>query len=74
MLTNLRLAQIYAVFRLELKKTFFAKRGLWIYLLAFAPAALFLGHTIVQLRSHRPCDMGLDTNIFATVFHSSILG
>jgi ABC-type transport system involved in multi-copper enzyme maturation permease subunit len=68
MLTNLRLAQIYAVLRLELKKTFFAKRGLWIYLLAFAPAALFAGHTIVQLRIHRPCDMGLDTNIFATVF------
>jgi ABC-type transport system involved in multi-copper enzyme maturation permease subunit len=67
-LTNLRLAQIYAVFRLELKKTFFAKRGLWIYLLAFAPAALFAGHTIVQLRINRPCDMGLDTNIFATVF------
>ena len=37
MLTNLRLAQIYAVLRLELKKTFFARRGLWIYLLAFAP-------------------------------------
>src|SRR5207302_1307121 len=68
MLTNLRLAQIYAVFRLELKKTFFAKRGLWIYLLAFGPAILFAGHTIVQLKSHRPCDMGLDTNIFATVF------
>ncbi len=68
MLTNLRLAQIYAVMRLELKKTFFARRGLWIYLLAFSPVVLFAGHTIVQLRLQRPCDFGLDTNIFAGVF------
>jgi hypothetical protein len=32
--------QIVSVVRLELKKTFFSKRGLWIYLLAFAPVAL----------------------------------
>ena len=68
MLTNLRLAQIYAVMRLELKKTFFARRGLWIYLLAFSPVVLFAGHTIMQLRIQRPCDFGLDTNIFAGVF------
>ncbi|MGI8743441.1 MAG: hypothetical protein ACR2NN_12895 [Bryobacteraceae bacterium] len=68
MLTNLRLAQVYAVFRMELKKTFFARRGLWIYLLAFGPVFLFAGHTILQLRSGRPCDFGLDTNIFAGVF------
>ena len=68
MLTNLRLAQIYAVMRLEFKKTFFARRGLWIYLLAFSPVALFAGHTIMQLRLQRPCDFGLDTNIFAGVF------
>lgn len=68
MLTNLRLAQIYAVVRMELRKTFFARRGLWIYLLAFAPVLVFAGHTILQLRSGRPCDFGLDTNIFAGVF------
>lgn len=68
MLTNLRLAQIYAVMRLELKKTFFARRGLWIYLLAFSPVVLFAGHTIMQLRLQRPCDFGMDTNIFAGVF------
>ncbi len=42
-------AQIRAVVRLELRKTFFARRGLWIYLLALAPVALFLAHTLVQL-------------------------
>lgn len=32
--------------RLEMKKTFFARRGLWVYLLALAPAVLFLGRSI----------------------------
>jgi len=35
-------AQIKSVIRLEMRKTFFAKRGIWVYLLALAPAALFL--------------------------------
>jgi ABC-type transport system involved in multi-copper enzyme maturation permease subunit len=65
---NLWVAQIVAVIRLELKKTFFAKRGLWIYILAFLPLLLFGGHSIDAIRRHRPCDFGEDTNIFATVF------
>ena len=39
-------AQIIAIIRLEAKKTFFAKRGLWIYLLALMPVVLFVGHAI----------------------------
>jgi len=42
------IAQIKAVIRLELRKTFFARRGLWIYLLAFAPVALFTMQAIVE--------------------------
>jgi ABC-type transport system involved in multi-copper enzyme maturation permease subunit len=38
--------QLLAVIRLEMKKTFFARRGLWVYLLAAAPVLLFLGHSI----------------------------
>lgn len=45
-------AQVLAVIRLELKKTFFAKRGLWIYFLALAPAALFLAHSLVEIHLH----------------------
>lgn len=41
-------AQIKAVVRLEIKKTFFAKRGLWIYVLALLPLALFVGHALVD--------------------------
>jgi len=46
-MTRVWLVQILAVIRLEVKKTFFAKRGLWIYLLAFMPLALFVAHAIV---------------------------
>jgi ABC-type transport system involved in multi-copper enzyme maturation permease subunit len=44
------LRQILDVMRLELRKTFFARRGLWVYLLAFAPLLLFLAHSIYMPR------------------------
>jgi hypothetical protein len=40
------LRQILAVVRLEMGKTFFARRGLWVYLLAFAPVLLYAGRSI----------------------------
>ncbi len=40
-------AQIRAVIRLEMKKTFFARRGLWIYILALLPILLFVGHAVI---------------------------
>jgi ABC-type transport system involved in multi-copper enzyme maturation permease subunit len=46
------MAQIASVMRLELKKTFFSKRGLWVYALAFAPALLYLIHAIDVTRDH----------------------
>ncbi|HLJ14338.1 MAG TPA: outer membrane protein assembly factor BamE [Bryobacteraceae bacterium] len=47
--------QILAVLRLEMRKTFFARRGLWIYLLALAPVVLFAAHSIdvMQQRAQR---------------------
>jgi ABC-type transport system involved in multi-copper enzyme maturation permease subunit len=39
-------AEIQAVIRLEMRKTFFAKRGLWVYILALAPVLLFMGRAI----------------------------
>ncbi len=42
--------QIVSVVRLELKKTFFSKRGLWIYLLAFAPVALYMIYSVHATR------------------------
>jgi hypothetical protein len=40
-------AQIKAIVRLEMKKTFFARRGLWIYILALLPLLLFSAHGII---------------------------
>jgi len=52
-MTRLWWTQIRAVVRLEVKKTFFARRGLWIYLLALAPVGLFVLHAaIVANRAH----------------------
>jgi ABC-type transport system involved in multi-copper enzyme maturation permease subunit len=43
-------AQIKSVIRLEMRKTFFAKRGIWVYLLAMAPAALFFLDSTLVIR------------------------
>lgn len=45
-MTRLWWAQIKAVIRLEMKKTFFAKRGLWIYLVAALPVLLFVAYAV----------------------------
>lgn len=47
-------SQIKAVIRLELKKTFFARRGLWIYVIAALPVALFVAYAIAtSTQQHR---------------------
>jgi hypothetical protein len=43
--------QIVAVIRLEMRKTFFARRGLWVYLLALAPVLIWAVHAIDVSRS-----------------------
>jgi ABC-type transport system involved in multi-copper enzyme maturation permease subunit len=46
--------QIMAVLRLEIRKSFFARRGLWIYLLAALPLLMWGGHALnVQYRTER---------------------
>jgi len=61
-------AQILAILRLEMKKTFVNRLGLWIYFLALAPVLLYAFHTFVQLRNGRWGNLGEDTHIFASVF------
>jgi ABC-type transport system involved in multi-copper enzyme maturation permease subunit len=43
-------AQIKAVIRLEMRKTFFAKRGLWIYVVAALPVLLFIAYAVATSR------------------------
>jgi len=57
-MTRLWWAQVKAVIRLELKKTFFAKRGLWIYVLAALPVALFIVYAVVMSnQEHRTANL-----------------
>ena len=44
-------SQIRAVIRLEMRKTFFARRGLWVYLVALAPVLLFAGRDFDLMRT-----------------------
>ena len=43
-------AQMLAIVRLEIWKTFFSRRGLWIYLFALAPVLLFTANSIYAPR------------------------
>jgi hypothetical protein len=60
--------QIAAVIRLEIRKTFFSRRGLWVYLLALMPLLIFGGHSWERLYHHADCDFGRDTNVFAGIY------
>jgi ABC-type transport system involved in multi-copper enzyme maturation permease subunit len=68
---TLWLRQIIAIMRIDLRKTFFAKRGLWIYLLAFAPEVPMIGHWIFKpdpSGTYTADTLGQDVQIFAGIF------
>jgi ABC-type transport system involved in multi-copper enzyme maturation permease subunit len=60
-------SQFAAVLRIEIKKTLWMRRSIWIYLLAFAPAAMFGIHALTSPMG-RNCSLAEDTRIFAYVF------
>ena len=41
-----RARQAWTIARIELRRAFFARRGLWVYALALLPAVIFLGHAV----------------------------
>ena len=41
-----RASQAWTIARIELRRAFFAKRGLWVYALAALPALIFFGHAV----------------------------
>jgi ABC-type transport system involved in multi-copper enzyme maturation permease subunit len=47
------LSQMGLVIRLEMRKTFFSRRGLWVYLLALAPVLIFLGHSLSEINNRK---------------------
>ena len=61
--------QLGAVLRLEWRKTFFSKRGWWIYLLALGPVAICALHWLFEI--NRPSSghsLGDDSVIYAGMF------
>jgi hypothetical protein len=62
--------QMAGILRLELKKSFFARRGLWIYLLALGPLVLTIGHSVyTSARGFGPrCSIAEDSMVFAAMF------
>jgi ABC-type transport system involved in multi-copper enzyme maturation permease subunit len=49
-MTKLWWMQVKSIIRLEMKKTFLARRGLWIYILALLPVFLFAVHALIVFR------------------------
>jgi ABC-type transport system involved in multi-copper enzyme maturation permease subunit len=60
-------SQLGAVLRIELKKTLWMRRSIWIYLLAFAPALMFGLHALTSPNG-RNCNIQEDTQILAYAF------
>jgi hypothetical protein len=55
-----RAKQAWTIARVELRRAFFAKRGLWVYALALLPAVIFFAHGLdVKLRAERLTRRGL---------------
>src|SRR5581483_11909910 len=66
---NLWRHQIAAILRIDLAKTFLSKRGLWIYLLAIAPAVpMFLHGFFEGKHAQNGSDFGDDVQAFAAIF------
>ncbi|HTV57070.1 MAG TPA: hypothetical protein VMI06_19415, partial [Terriglobia bacterium] len=61
-------AQIWAVLRLEWKKSFLPRRGLWIYILAIAPVVIFAAGSAFNASKNLPVDAGENARMFAGIF------
>jgi hypothetical protein len=67
---NLWTRQLGAVLRLEWRKTFFSKRGWWIYLLALGPVVITALHWLFELgRPSSHHSLGDDSIAYAAMFH-----
>jgi ABC-type transport system involved in multi-copper enzyme maturation permease subunit len=64
---ELWVAQIASIIRIELKKTLFMRRSIWIYLVAFGPAAV-IGLHALNSPMGRYCSISEDTDVLARIF------
>jgi len=70
---SLAARQLAGVIRLELKKTFFTRRGWWVYFLALGPLGLNLIHTLGSLRRALFHGVTQDSFLFAGEFQTYFL-
>jgi ABC-type transport system involved in multi-copper enzyme maturation permease subunit len=64
---QLWLSQFGAILRIEIRKTLWMRRNIWIYLLSFAPTVMFGVHALTSPMG-RGTSIGEDTQVFAYVF------
>jgi ABC-type transport system involved in multi-copper enzyme maturation permease subunit len=64
---QLWIAQLGAIMSIELKRTLWMRRSIWIYLIALGPAFL-IGIHALNSPLGRYCTMGEDTNILADIY------
>lgn len=58
-MTKVRMRQAWAIARVEMRRAFLSKRGLWVYLLALLPAMIFLGNGFqIKMREKRWANNG----------------
>jgi ABC-type transport system involved in multi-copper enzyme maturation permease subunit len=70
-MTSIGWSQLLAVWRLEMKKSFFARRGLWVYLLALVPVVLFMGRSIqVPIEQQRLARLARGHSVTIEQLHS----
>lgn len=63
--------QVQTILKLELKRNLLTRRGLWIYLLAFAPVLIVFAHAVIQPRftgGELNCTVDEDTTVLAGIF------
>lgn len=60
--------QIFAILRIDLHKTFFSRRGIWIWLLAFCPEVPMVAHWLFNGGNRVNDTLGQDVQILAGIF------
>lgn len=62
--------QAFAVMRTELKKSALSRRGMWIYILAFAPVGILGLHALNMMQGHHSHEtISENTEALAGIFH-----
>lgn len=65
---RLRLRQMLALARIELRRNLFTRRGIWIYLLALAPVGIITLHSVVAFYKDQRHPISTDTAILTWIF------